>query len=194
MVKSSRFSSATKPKKERSFQNSRTHNTTGVFRDINEMLDNAKLSNGNKQGTEVDVKIKPEESDANINSKTNNTSETQIEVEQKDAHLQNEGTKIILLSETAIDVTKKKLEEFEMKQKLIKEQNEKRKEMLSKALADRTKKTTEEVKRLKEIKGEFKKLDQLLSNDVSLLRLEIEVACVEFMEAQYVLLFLLVDY
>lgn len=48
----------------------------------------------------------------------------------------------------------------------------------------RTKQTEEEARRLKEIQNEFKKLDALLSNDVSILRHQIEIASVDFMEAQ----------
>lgn len=76
------------------------------------------------------------------------------------------------------------LDEFQARQKLIEEQNRKRKELLAKALADRTKRTEEEARKLKEIQNEFKKLDAMLSNDVSILRHQIEAASLEFMEAQ----------
>lgn len=76
------------------------------------------------------------------------------------------------------------LDEFQARQKLIEEQNRKRKELLAKALADRTKRTEEEARKLKEIQNEFKKLDALLSNDVSILRQQIDIASLEFMEAQ----------
>uniref|UniRef100_A0A1B6FQ09 RAB6-interacting golgin n=2 Tax=Cuerna arida TaxID=1464854 RepID=A0A1B6FQ09_9HEMI len=76
------------------------------------------------------------------------------------------------------------LEDFEKRQKMIKEQNRQRKELLKKALEDRTKKTHEEARRLSQIEDELKKLDLQLSNDVSVLRNQIEVASLEFMEAQ----------
>uniref|UniRef100_A0A1B6LGX1 RAB6-interacting golgin n=1 Tax=Graphocephala atropunctata TaxID=36148 RepID=A0A1B6LGX1_9HEMI len=76
------------------------------------------------------------------------------------------------------------LEDFEKRQKMIKEQNRQRKELLKKALEDRTKKTHEEARRLSQIEEELKKLDLQLSNDVSVLRNQIEVASLEFMEAQ----------
>ncbi|XP_075230435.1 uncharacterized protein LOC142329603 [Lycorma delicatula] len=76
------------------------------------------------------------------------------------------------------------LEQFESRQKLMEEQNRQRKEILKKALADRAKKTHEEVKKLNEIEGELKKLDLLLSNDVAIIRNQIESASIDYMEAQ----------
>lgn len=76
------------------------------------------------------------------------------------------------------------LNEFQAKQKFMEEQNRKRKELLVKALADRTKQTQEEAQRLSRIQTEFKKLDAILSNDVKILRKQIEVASVDYMEAQ----------
>lgn len=83
--------------------------------------------------------------------------------------------------------TKKKvkdLNEFQARQKLMEEQNRKRKELLAKALADRTRRTQEEARRLNEIQAELKKLDATLSTDVKILRKQIDVASVEYMEAQ----------
>jgi hypothetical protein len=48
----------------------------------------------------------------------------------------------------------------------------------------RKKHTTAEARRLQQIQDELQKLDVLLSNDVSILRNQIEVASHEFMEAQ----------
>lgn len=79
----------------------------------------------------------------------------------------------------------KDLDEFEARQKLIEEQNRKRKELLAKALADRTRQTQEEAQRLNEIHEEFKTLDAMLSCDVKILRKQIEIASIEYMECQY---------
>ncbi|KAG8232136.1 hypothetical protein J437_LFUL012145 [Ladona fulva] len=76
------------------------------------------------------------------------------------------------------------LSDFHFRQKLMEEQNRKRKELLSKALADRKKKTRAEAQRLQTIQEELQKLDNLLSNDVSILRNQIEAACLDFAEAQ----------
>lgn len=76
------------------------------------------------------------------------------------------------------------LQELQTRQKLMEEQNRKRKELLAKALADRTKRTQEEAQRLNEIQVELKKLDATLSNDVKILRKQIDLASVDYMEAQ----------
>ena len=76
------------------------------------------------------------------------------------------------------------LEEFQMKHKFMEEQNRLRKELLSKILADRTKQTQEETQRLNEIQQEFRRLDAVLSTDVKILRYQIEVASLEYTEAQ----------
>ncbi|XP_049785615.1 RAB6-interacting golgin [Schistocerca cancellata] len=76
------------------------------------------------------------------------------------------------------------LDEFEMRHKMMEEQNRRRKELLAKALADRKKQTHEEARRLQQIQDELQKLDMLLSNDVAILRNQIEEVSLEFMEAQ----------
>ncbi|KAF5296557.1 hypothetical protein FQA39_LY12475 [Lamprigera yunnana] len=83
------------------------------------------------------------------------------------------------MPERKIDIT-----QIQQRQKLIEEQNRKRKEILAKALAVRTQQTREEAQKLNEIREEFKKLDVLLSGDVNILRKEIENASFEYMEAE----------
>ncbi|OWR43620.1 RAB6-interacting golgin like protein [Danaus plexippus plexippus] len=77
-----------------------------------------------------------------------------------------------------------KLEELQIQQKLMEEQNKKRKEMLAKALADRTKQTEEEVLKLEKIKKELQVLDGQFSQDVAVLRKKIDQACVSFADAE----------
>lgn len=79
---------------------------------------------------------------------------------------------------------KVKLEELQLKQKLMEEQNKKRKEMLAKALADRTKQTEEEVLKLEKIKKELQILDGQFSQDVAVLRKKIDQACISYSEAE----------
>ena len=57
------------------------------------------------------------------------------------------------------------LEVFHEKQKLIEEQNRKRKEMLSKAIKDRKKKTDSESKKLELVHQELEKIDLMLNTD-----------------------------
>lgn len=92
----------------------------------------------------------------------------------------------VIQKETSVEKKHLDLKEFEVKQKEIEEQNKRRKELLSKALAARTKQTQEEARKLQEIQNEFKKLDADLSNDVKILRHQIELASVDYMEAQSV--------
>lgn len=100
-------------------------------------------------------------------------------------HHQN-GEVIKKLDEKDVEGPKKckDLNELQTRQKLMEEQNKKRKELLAKALADRTKRTQEEAQRLNEIQVELKKLDATLSNDVKILRKQIDIASVDYMEAQ----------
>ncbi|CAG9087469.1 unnamed protein product [Plutella xylostella] len=79
---------------------------------------------------------------------------------------------------------KVKLVELQLKQKLMEEQNKKRKEMLSKALADRTKQTEEQVLKLEKIKKELQILDGQFSQDVAMLRKKIDHACLSFADAE----------
>ncbi|XP_034831366.1 RAB6-interacting golgin [Maniola hyperantus] len=77
-----------------------------------------------------------------------------------------------------------KLEELQLQQKLMEEQNKKRKEMLAKALADRTKQTEEEVQKLEKIKKELQVLDGQFSQDVAVLRKKIDQACLSYADAE----------
>ncbi|XP_053632559.2 RAB6-interacting golgin [Cherax quadricarinatus] len=76
------------------------------------------------------------------------------------------------------------LEKFQKRQKMMEEQNKQRRELLVKAIADRSRRTQSEAQKLKQIQSELAKLDLLLSSDVSILRDQIEVASLEFNEAQ----------
>lgn len=90
------------------------------------------------------------------------------------------------ISNNFIQLQEKKLDlnEFQERQKVIEEQNKKRKELLAKALAVRTQQTQEEAQKLEMIRNEFKKLDVLLSGDVKILRHQIEIASLDYMEAE----------
>ncbi|XP_041986853.1 RAB6-interacting golgin [Aricia agestis] len=87
-------------------------------------------------------------------------------------------------TEDELETHKAKLEDLQLRQKLMEEQNKKRKEMLAKALADRTKQTEEEVMKLEKIKKELEVLDGQLSKDVAMLRKKIDAACIQYSEAE----------
>ena len=77
-----------------------------------------------------------------------------------------------------------KLDAFQEKQKLIEEQNRKKKEMLVRAINDRKKKTDSEARKLDLVNQELQKIDLMLTSDVRFLRDSIEQASIDFTEAQ----------
>ncbi|XP_072015699.1 uncharacterized protein [Amphiura filiformis] len=77
-----------------------------------------------------------------------------------------------------------KLERFQEEQKKMESDNAKRKALLSMAIADRKKKTQAEAKRLAYIQKELAKIEDLLTNDVRILRDRIEEASRTYLEAQ----------
>ncbi|KAL0279834.1 UNVERIFIED_CONTAM: hypothetical protein PYX00_001311 [Menopon gallinae] len=95
-----------------------------------------------------------------------------------------DGNAYELVEKDPRTVSPETLEVFQARQKMLEEQNKRKKEMLAKVLDDRRKQTTEEAKRLKNIQDELHKLDLILSNDVGILRNQIESASIEFGEAQ----------
>ncbi|KAF5280571.1 hypothetical protein FQR65_LT00322 [Abscondita terminalis] len=117
-----------------------------------------------------------------------NDSTTNKEIEEnKDIIVENTSSSSVSVeTENAIDTIGKRIDlvQFQKRQKLIEEQNKRRKELLGKALAERTQRTKEEALKLEEIRKEFKRLDLLFSNDVNILRQQIEVASLEYMEAE----------
>ncbi|XP_054734110.1 RAB6-interacting golgin-like isoform X2 [Anastrepha obliqua] len=80
------------------------------------------------------------------------------------------------------------LREFETQRKLIEEQNKHKKELLCKAIELHSQKTAAEARKIAEIKQELAKLDNDLALDVSILRKQIDNACIYFsqVEKQYI--------
>lgn len=85
---------------------------------------------------------------------------------------------------TVYNKKKVSLEDFQKRQKMIEEQNKRRRAMLSKAISDRKRKTQAETEKLTHIQKELQKLDCLVSSDVAILRNQIEVASLEFNDIQ----------
>jgi len=107
-----------------------------------------------------------------------------VELQPKiDPNEKRESTKVAEVPQVAGD-NKSKLEKFEVKQKLIEEQNRKRKELLTAAINDRRRQTSQETQKLQYIQEELQKIDNLLTTDVKFLRNSIEEASVDFSEAQ----------
>ncbi|XP_044734128.1 RAB6-interacting golgin [Chrysoperla carnea] len=136
------------------------------------------------EGARLSLPIKQNELSADVgneltkilNSNNNNNSYQIIELNEKSQTMEEKSKTI---EESHID-----LSNFEEEQKRMEEENRRRKELLAKALADRTKKTNAEVQKLESIQKELQKLDSMLSNDVSILRNQIEEASIEFMQCQ----------
>lgn len=134
-----------------------------------------RVANGNDEKVIVEEDKENIHKNGSINeSKDNNTAENGVICEATSTTFEIQQIKQKF----------KDLEEFQARQKRIEEDNKRRKELLTKALEDRTKQTQAEAQRLTEIQNEFKKLDAILSNDVKILRKEIEVASVDYTEAQ----------
>lgn len=144
---------------------------------VESIPEGARLCPSLNDSTEI---IEPEQN--NTNDSNTNKQETE---ETIDANVPcKELTSNETIPDAAVPERKLDLAQFQERQKLIEEQNKKRKELLAKALAVRTQQTKEEARKLEAIRQEFKKLDILLSGDVNILRQQIEVASLEFMEAE----------
>ncbi|KAM9324490.1 RAB6-interacting golgin-like [Gastrophryne carolinensis] len=79
---------------------------------------------------------------------------------------------------------KSRLDQLQLEQRLMEEKNKRKKALLAKAIAERSKKTEAEAVKLKKIQKQLQALDDLLSTDISILRTRIEHACVEFSQAK----------
>jgi len=88
------------------------------------------------------------------------------------------------LSSSNNSSARSKLEEFTSKQKMIEEQNRKRREMLTAAINSRKQQTDKETKKLETVQKEMAQIDVMLTTDVRYLRNAIEEASFSFMDAQ----------
>ncbi|KAK6166698.1 hypothetical protein SNE40_023332 [Patella caerulea] len=76
------------------------------------------------------------------------------------------------------------MENFQKQQKMIEEANKQKKALLSKTLDERRKKAKAESVKLTKIQKELNHLDHLLTADVSVIRDKIEMASLEYLDAQ----------
>ncbi|XP_051867804.1 RAB6-interacting golgin isoform X2 [Pristis pectinata] len=77
-----------------------------------------------------------------------------------------------------------RLEQLQLEQRLMEEKNKRKKALLSKAIAERSKRTMAETVKLKHIQKELQNLDDLLSNGVNVLRNRIEQSSWEYYQAK----------
>lgn len=104
--------------------------------------------------------------------------------DQTSAHSPNNAAETARTGNNAADSSRSKLEEFTFKQKMIEEQNRKRREMLNAAINSRKQQTDKEARKLDTLQKEMAKIDVMLTTDVRYLRNAIEEASFVFMDAQ----------
>lgn len=79
---------------------------------------------------------------------------------------------------------KTRLEKLQQEQKIMEERNKRKKALLAKTIAEKSKQTQAEAVKLKRIQKELQALDDLVSNDISILRGKIEQASWEYTTAR----------
>ncbi|KAM4722849.1 RAB6-interacting golgin [Rhinophrynus dorsalis] len=79
---------------------------------------------------------------------------------------------------------KTRLDQLQLEQRLMEEKNKRKKALLAKAIAERSKKTQAEAVKLKRIQKQLQALDDLVSTDIGILRNRIDQACLEFSQAK----------
>ncbi|XP_049706485.2 RAB6-interacting golgin [Helicoverpa armigera] len=161
---------------------------TTPVRDITETS-----NDNNKENLDKNDNIKTEFSKENNTEPVNTSSNKMVDENKDTVNIDRKNSTDVTpdivrgvdnYSADELENHKVKLEELQLRQKLMEEQNKKRKEMLAKALADRTKQTTEEVMRLEKIKKELQVLDSQFSQDVAVLRQKIDQACLSYADAE----------
>ncbi|KAF6722068.1 RAB6-interacting golgin [Oryzias melastigma] len=79
---------------------------------------------------------------------------------------------------------KTRLEQLQQEQKLIEEKNKRKKALLAKTIAEKSKQTQAEAVKLKRIQKELQALDDMVSNDIGILRGKIEQASWDYSSAR----------
>ncbi|XP_069087182.1 RAB6-interacting golgin isoform X1 [Pleurodeles waltl] len=79
---------------------------------------------------------------------------------------------------------KTRLDHLQLEQRLMQEKNKRKKALLAKAIAERSKKTQAETVRLRRIQKELQALDDMVSTDIGILRNRIDQACADFSYAK----------
>uniref|UniRef100_A0AAY5E7Y4 RAB6-interacting golgin n=1 Tax=Electrophorus electricus TaxID=8005 RepID=A0AAY5E7Y4_ELEEL len=78
---------------------------------------------------------------------------------------------------------KTRIEHLQWEQRLMEEKNKRRKALLAKTIAEKSKQTQAEAVKLKKIQKELQALDDSVSNDIGILRRLIEQASLEYSTA-----------
>ncbi|XP_073414117.1 RAB6-interacting golgin [Dendrobates tinctorius] len=89
------------------------------------------------------------------------------------------------LSKKEVELREKtRLEQLQLDQLLMEEKNKRKKALLAKAIAERSKKTQAEAVKLNKIQKQLQALDEMVSTDIGILRNRIDQACIEFSHAK----------
>ncbi|MGH0134232.1 UNVERIFIED_CONTAM: hypothetical protein FKN15_003745, partial [Acipenser sinensis] len=96
-----------------------------------------------------------------------------------------EAEKCPVIEEPEKQREKTGLQHLQQEQRFMEEKNKRKKALLSKAIAERSKRTQAEALKLKRIQKELQTLDDMVSNDIGILRSRIEQASWEYSQARY---------
>ncbi|XP_006005546.1 RAB6-interacting golgin [Latimeria chalumnae] len=94
-----------------------------------------------------------------------------------------EGPPVVMKEEVELR-EKSRLEHLQLEQRLMEEKNKRKKALLAKAIAERSRRTQAEAVKLKQIQKELQTLDNMVSNDIGILRNRIEQASWEYSQAR----------
>ncbi|KAM7409387.1 hypothetical protein PAMA_001051 [Pampus argenteus] len=112
-----------------------------------------------------------------------------LEVQQKSsegkAATEEESPAVKELEKQEVELREKtRLEQLQQEQKMIEERNKRKKALLTKTIAEKSKQTQAEAVKLKRIQKELQALDDMVSNDIGILRGKIEQASWEYSTAR----------
>uniref|UniRef100_A0A8C6VSJ7 RAB6-interacting golgin n=1 Tax=Nothobranchius furzeri TaxID=105023 RepID=A0A8C6VSJ7_NOTFU len=110
------------------------------------------------------------------------------EVQPKPADMQpkeEEAQEVKELEKQEVELREKtRLEQLQQEQKRIEERNKRKKALLTKTIAEKSKQTQAEAVKLKRIQRELQALDDMVSNDIGILRGRIEQASWDYSAAR----------
>ncbi|XP_017291302.1 RAB6-interacting golgin [Kryptolebias marmoratus] len=119
-------------------------------------------------GVGLEVQQRPADMEPNENHHPEETSLEVKELEKQEVELRE----------------KTRLEQLQQEQKLIEERNKRKKALLTKTIAEKSKQTQAEAVKLKRIQKELQALDDMVSNDIGILRGKIEQASWDYTAAR----------
>lgn len=104
---------------------------------------------------------------------------------QREKALQLAASPGLPLEKQEVELREKtRLEQLQQEQKIIEERNKRKKALLTKTIAEKSKQTQAEAVKLKRIQKELQALDDMVSNDIGILRGKIEQASWEYSSAR----------